>query len=431
MLQSPLSDRLTRFVFGTRRRLVVIRKTLARLAVLMGAAGLAAAAASAGSAAPAHLSAGPIKIGISLSLSGDFSDPGKFAQQGYKLWANTVNATGGLLGRKVQLIIQDDASSPTQAATNYQNFITKNKVDLVFGPFSTLLSAPSAAVANRYGYAFVEPAGGGPAVFDEKLHNVFFTQPAPVVQSGDVFANWLLSLPKSQRPKTAAYPALDDPFSSPIADRMRGILEKAGVKTVYKTIYASETVDMTPIVSKIAAAKPDVVIGGTQSGDGYSIVKAMVQAKFSPKFLFLSNGPNSPGEFPSKVGAKNVNGIFSASDWYSEAKTPGNPAFVKAFVKAYGGTAAAIDPGSAEAYAVGQVVETVAKRIHSIDNKQIIAALHQGTWPTVEGVLHWNAIGEPQGTDLLMEWIGGKLYPVLPKKVGVKPPFFPKPNWGK
>jgi len=409
----------------------VTRKTLARLAALSGAAALAAVAAAVGSAAPTRSSAGPIKIGISLSLSGDFSDPGKFAQQGYKLWANTVNASGGILGRKVQLIIQDDASSPTQAATNYQNFITKDKVDLVFGPFSTLLSAPSAAVANRYGYAFIEPAGGGPAVFDEKLHNVFFTQPAPIVESGDVFAKWLLSLPASQRPKTAAYPALDDPFSSPIADRMRSILEKGGVKTVYKTIYASETVDMTPIISKIAAAKPDAVIGGTQSGDGYSIVKAMVQAKFSPKFLFLSNGPNSPGEFPNKVGAKNVNGIFSASDWFPQAKTPGNAAFIKGFLKAYGGSAATIDPGSAEAYAVGQVLATVAQRIHSIDNKKIIAALHKGTWPTVEGTLHWNAIGEPQGQDLLMEWLGGKLYPVLPANVAVRKPTYPKPGWGK
>jgi branched-chain amino acid transport system substrate-binding protein len=406
-------------------------KTLARVAALAAAAGLAASAATAAGAARQHASAGPLKIGISLSLSGDFSDPGKFAQQGYKLWANTVNAKGGILGRKVQLIIQDDASSPTQAATNYQNFITKNKVDLVFGPFSTLLSAPSAAVAHRYGYAFVEPAGGGPAVFDEKLNNVFFTQPAPIVESGDIFAKYLLSLPKSQRPKTAAYPALDDPFSSPIADRMRSILEKGGVKTVYKTIYASETVDMTPIVSKIASAKPDAVIGGTQSGDGYSIVKAMVQAKFSPKFLFLSNGPNSPGEFPSKVGAKNVNGIFSASDWFPEAKTPGNPGFVKAFVKAYGGSASSIDPGSAEAFAVGQVIETVAKRIHSVDNAKVIAALHKGTWPTVEGTLHWNAIGEPQGQDLLMEWQGGKLFPVLPAGVATRKPTFPKPGWGK
>ena len=76
----------------------------------------------------------------------------------------------------------------------------------MFGPFSTLLSAPAAKVANRYGYAFIEPAGGGPAIFDEKLHNVFFVQPAPVVDSGRRVRDYILSLPADQRPKTAAYP---------------------------------------------------------------------------------------------------------------------------------------------------------------------------------------------------------------------------------
>jgi len=162
-----------------------VSTTPIRLALALVAAAVLAAVA--GHAASARSTAGPIKIGISLSLSGDFSDSGKAAQRGYKLWANTVNKHSGVLGRKVQLVIRDDTSSPTQAQTNYQTFITKDKVDLVFGPFSTLLSAPSAVIANRYGYAFIEPAGGGPAVFDEKLHNVFFTQPAPVLQSGDVF----------------------------------------------------------------------------------------------------------------------------------------------------------------------------------------------------------------------------------------------------
>jgi branched-chain amino acid transport system substrate-binding protein len=405
-----------------------VTKTPIRLAAALAAGALLAAlAATAGRAAHA---AGPIKIGISLSLSGDFSDSGKAAKRGYELWKNVVNAKGGVLGRKVQLIIQDDTSSPTQAATNYQNFITKDKVDLVFGPFSTLLSAPSAAVANRYGYAFIEPAGGGPAVFDEKLHNVFFTQPAPVLQSGDVFAKFLLSLPKSQRPKTAAYPSLDDPFASPIADHVRGILETKGVKTVYKTIYPSETTDMTPIVQKVASKHPDAVIGGTQNGDAYAQIKAMVQLKFSPKFVFLTNGPNDPAEFPSKVGAKNVNGIFATGDWFPQEHSPGNAAFVAAYLKAYGGSKDTIDPTSAEAYAAGQVVEAVAKKIHSIDNKQIISTLHTGSWPTVEGVLRWNSIGEPQGSDLLVEWINGKLYPVYPPNIALHKPVVPKPPWG-
>jgi branched-chain amino acid transport system substrate-binding protein len=410
----------------------VTRTPARRLAAaLLTGAFAAAAVAASGSAAHARGSAGPIKIGISLSLSGDFSDSGKAAQRGYKLWQNVVNAHGGILGRKVQLIVQDDTSSPTQAATNYQTFITKDKVDLVFGPFSTLLTAPSASVANRYGYAFIEPAGGGPAVFDEKLHNVFFTQPAPALQSGDVFAKFLATLPKSQRPTTAAYPSLDDPFASPIADHVRGILEKRGVKTVYKTIYPSETTDMTPIIQKAASKHPQAIIGGTQNGDAYAQIKAMVQLKFSPKFVFLTNGTNDPAEFPSKVGPKNVNGIFSTGDWFPQEKSFGNAAFVKAYLKAYGGSKDTIDPTSAEAYAAGQLVQAVAKKTKSIDNKQIIATLHKGKWPTVEGVLSWNSIGEPQGSDLLVEWIGGKLYPVFPKSIALHKPLVPKPAWGK
>jgi branched-chain amino acid transport system substrate-binding protein len=407
-----------------------VSRTPARLAAVAAAGTLVAFAATAATAGATRAGAGPIKIGISLSLSGDFSDSGKAAQRGYKLWAKVANSHGGVLGRKVQLVIQDDTSSPTQAQTNYQNFITKDKVDLVFGPFSTLLSAPSAAVANRYGYAFIEPAGGGPAVFDEKLHNVFFTQPAPVLQSADVFVKFLLSLPKAERPKTAAYPSLDDPFSSPIADQVRGLLEKKGVKTVYKTIYPSETTDMGPVIQKAASKHPDAIIGGTQNGDAYAQVKAMIQQKFSPKFVFLTNGPNDPAEFPSKVGAKNVNGIFSTGDWFPQERSFGNAAFVKAYVKAYGGSSATIDPTAAEAFAAGQLVQEVAAKTKSIDNKTVISTLHKGTWKTVEGNLRWNSIGEPQGSDLLMEWIGGKLYPVYPKALALHKPLVPKPGWG-
>ena len=70
--------------------------------------------------ATAATGAGPIKIGISLSLSGDFSDPGKAVKRGYDLWASYVNAHGGILGRQVQLKIVDDASSPNQVVTNYR-----------------------------------------------------------------------------------------------------------------------------------------------------------------------------------------------------------------------------------------------------------------------------------------------------------------------
>ncbi|MDX6618661.1 MAG: branched-chain amino acid transport system substrate-binding protein [Gaiellales bacterium] len=404
-------------------------RTRIGLAIGIAAALVATSAAGAQARSQQPVAGKPLLIGISLSLSGDFSDPGKAAMKGYQLWAAEVNKHGGVLGRKVELKIVDDTSSPTQVVTNYQTLISRDKVDLVFGPFSTLLTAPAARIASRYHYAFVEPAGGGPAVFAEHLGNVFFVQPAPTLNSGDAFVKYILSLPKAERPKTAAYPSLDDPFSSPIADRMRSQFEKAGIKTVFKTIYPPETADLTPIVAKVVAAKPDMVVGGTQSDDAYAQVKAMIQQKFSPKFLFLSNGANSPVEFPSKVGAGNVNGIFSSGDWFPDSKSAGNPAFVAAYLKKYGGDRLTIDSGSAEAYAVGQLIQAVAAKTHSVDNATIIKSLHKGVWQTIEGSLSWDANGSPKGNDSLVEWVGGKLVPVYPANVARHVPTIPKPDW--
>src|SRR5215472_15528439 len=141
----------------------------------------------------------PVVIGSSLSLSGDFSADGQAFQRGYQLWANDINKAGGLLGHPVKLDIVSDASSPAQVVTNYQKLISSDHAKLVFGPFSTLLTVPASKVVNRYGYAFVEGAGGAPAAFGNGLHNIFDVS-LPVVDNLVPFAKWIASLPASERP---------------------------------------------------------------------------------------------------------------------------------------------------------------------------------------------------------------------------------------
>jgi branched-chain amino acid transport system substrate-binding protein len=362
-----------------------------------------------------------------MSLSGDFAELADPAKKGYELWAATVNAKGGLLGRKVSLKIVDDTSSPTQVVSNYQNLINADQVDLVFGPFSSLLTVPAAAIANRFGYAFIEPSGGGPSVFDLHLHDLFLAQPAPVLSSGDAFADYILSLPASKRPKTAAYPSADDPFTSPIVARVRQRLEAAGIKTVYSQIYAAETVDLSPVVTRLVAEKPDLIVSGTGGPDAVAEVNGLIQSHWTPKFLFFTGGPNDP-TFPSKVGAANAEGIFSTGDWFPEAKTAGNTDFTKAYVAKYGGKASGIDAAAAEAFACGQLLELVAQRTGKIDNATIISALHTGIWPTVVGNLSWDANGAPQGKDIVVQWVRRQLEPVYPPDGALASPIA-KPAW--
>jgi branched-chain amino acid transport system substrate-binding protein len=199
---------------------------------------------------------------------------------------------------------------------------------------------------------------------------------------------------------------------------------------VYKEVYPAETLDLGPTMSKVAAAKPDVLVSGTQSEDGYSQVKSLVQLKFSPKFMFMSNGANSPVEFPDKVGTGNVNGIMSAGDWFPTSTAAGSAEFTAAYIAKFGGTADQIDNSSAEAYAAGQVLEAVAKKAGKLDNATIISTLHSGSYPTLLGDLSWDAIGQPNGAFVLIEWIGGKLTPVFPAGRAQATPLSPKPDWG-
>ncbi len=370
-------------------------------------------------------------IGISLSLTGDFGDTGKAAQRGYQLWADQVNKTGGILGRKVQLKIVDDTTSATQVVTNYENLIKLDKVDLIFGPVSSLLTVPGARVAARHGYAFIEPAGGAQSVFDLHLHNLFLAQPAPVVQLGQSFVDYILSLPPSQRPATAAYSSVDNPFAAPVVKTVRQGLEAAGIKTVLDQTYPAEQADLGGVVSRIVAAKPDLVVDGSQGEDGYETVKDLVQQRFNPRFLFMPNDASDPVNFPTKVGKENVNGVYTANDWSPLAKRVGNEDFIAAYTAKFGGSVADIDSTSAEAYAAGQLLQAVATKTGKIDNQTIIDTLHAGTFTTIEGDLSWDANGATNGhSSLLMQWIDGKLVPVYPATDAVASPVNPKPAWG-
>lgn len=389
----------------------------------------AAGVAACGSSGSSGAGKGPVTIGISLSLSGDFSNTGKAGELGYKLWASQVNAHGGLLGRKVKLMIADDASNPNQAVTNYQNFIARDHVALVAGPYSSLLTLPSAKVAERYRYAFVEGAGNGPSVFQACLPNLFLADPATSTAGGMVWDRFIASLPASQRPKTAAYPDLNDPFALPEANALQQAFQAQGVRTVYHTVYPSETSDLTPVIEHVASAKPQMVVSGSQDSDGWAQVKAMLQLKFNPAYLFMTNGPENPVDFPNNVGRANTTGIFTSDIWTPTAKLPGNKAFVAAYLKKFGGTAQQIDSTAAETYSVGQMIQAAVNKAHTFDNATLIKVLHAGTFTTLLGTIHDNHCGAPSGTQFLEEWIGGKLMIVYPHALAEHAPVIPKPSW--
>src|ERR1700722_12514773 len=352
-----------------------------------------ASAASSGSTAP-------ITIGISLSLTGDFSTDGLAFQQGYKLWAKDVNAAGGILGRQVKLTILDDKSDPNQVVTNYQTLINTDHVDLTFGPFSSLLTAPASAVAARNGYAFVEGAGGAPSVFNttanEDDHNVFDVS-LPIADELIPFVNYIASLGHAAATKlTAAYPMANDPFADPPVQLAQQKLEALGVKTVYSNIFPEEVSSYAAPALAVAQKKPDIVVlGSTDVPTVQAFMKGFQQQHFTPKMFIAAAGPDQGKPFIQAVGAGNADAMMVPNSWYGGYKNAESEKMVAEYIAQYGGTASDIQADVAEAYSVGQVVEDAINATGSVDNAGIIKYLHAGhTLQTVQGSVQFNSLGE-------------------------------------
>jgi branched-chain amino acid transport system substrate-binding protein len=391
---------------------------------------LSALGACGGSSSPAQPS-GPIKIGFTLSLTGDFSADGQAFQQGYQLWADKINSSGGLLGRQVQLVTYDDASNTDQVTTDYQKLITVDKVDLLFGPFSTKLTKPASVVANRYGYALVEGAGGGPSVFTQGLNDIFDVS-LPVDKALVNFTQWILSLPSGQRPTTAAYATQDDPFTQPQVDVARQKLETGGVTTASYQVYPAETTDYTPIAQKLIHSGAQVIVCGTLLNDIAAFIQAFKQQHFNPQALVATAGPDQGSDFLTAIGgAPSAEGVFVPNGgWYPQLNAFENQQMVTAYLTKYGGKAADMSSDVPEAYSVGQVTQQAITKIHSLDQSKLIHELHSDTFQSVQGPVKFDNTGQnTAAVAYLFQWQNGNLIPVYPTAIAQAQPEFPKPSW--
>jgi len=410
---------------------------LALTAVASAAAMIMAACSSSSTTTSSSgtASKSPILIGTSLSLTGDFSVDGQAFERGYNLWVQEINKNGGLLGHKVTLKVLNDNSDPATVATNYSQLISADHAAFVFGPFSTLLTASAAPVAARNHYAFIEGAGGGPLVFSLKLPNLFAVSPV-VADQLIPFADWVAALPANERPKTAAYPMVTDPFAVPMVQNAQAILQKAGVKTVYSKIFPAENPAYKAGADQIAALKPDMVVIGSPDVPGVqSIMQAFMQQHYNPKILAASAGPDQGSAFLTAIGgAKNATGTMVPNGWYPGFNNAMSQAFVKAYNTRYGGTPSDINADAAEAYSVGDTLAAAVNATKSLSNAKVISYLHSGvTVQTVQGPAKFNAIGQNVvAAHYIFQWqTGSKFVQVLPASAtGSVAIVNPKPAWG-
>jgi branched-chain amino acid transport system substrate-binding protein len=397
-------------------------------AVVLGAGALAACGSSDnGGSSSSGAGGGTLKIGASLPLTGEFSEPGKAAQQGYRVWEAMTNQNGGLLGRKVKFVFRDDASDQNTVVADYNALISREKVDLLMGTFSSLLNLPASTVAERNRMLYVEPAGGAPEIFDRGYKMIFFSQQATADKQGDVFAKWVLSLPPDKRPKTAAYPTLDDPFAVPVLEGIRTKFEAAGIRTVQKSTYPADTNNFDSIANAVKAKNPDIVVHGATFADGVGFIRALNKVGFRPKMFFETSAPSFGDQFVKGVGEKATQGIFYAVSHTPEAATPGNKQFVDKYAQMYG--TRVVPEDAADAFAAAQVMEAAAKAVGNVDKagqQKMADWLRNNKVDTILGPLSWDDLGRPEGEFLVGQWQNGVPEIVLPKEAATSDKIIPE-----
>jgi branched-chain amino acid transport system substrate-binding protein len=401
------------------------------LIALALALGVAAAACSSdgGGSESSDTNKGPIKIGASLPLTGDFSQPGGAARQGYEIWQDMINDEGGLLGRDVELVVLDDASDQNTVVADYNRLISQEGVDLLLGTFSSLLNLPASAVAERNQMVYVEPAGGAPEIFERGFKYLFFAQPATAPHQADIFVDYIKSLPESQRPQSAAYPTQDDPFTKPVIDTIQADLEDLGVETAYSKVYPPDTTNFDTIANAISSANPDLVAQGAVFEDGIGLIRSMQKAGYSPKILFQTSAPSNSTQYSDAIGVDNTEGVFYTVSWSPEADYPLNSEFVQAYDEKFGGEP---PEDAADAFATAQVLQAAVEEVGKIDQEAIADYLHDNSVETILGELSWDETGAPQSAFILAQWQSGNPEVVLPEEVAtVNKIVYPKPDWSR
>jgi branched-chain amino acid transport system substrate-binding protein len=306
----------------------------------------------------------PVVVGVVLPQSGLLADLAADLGRGLQLWQQEVNASGGLLGRPVELRLEDDASDVAAAGRLYEKLIKDGGAELLVGPFGSAASVGAAAVAERNRRVLVNATGAARAVH-RKSPRWVFQVPAPL----SAYASGTLKLARRMDLKRVLLVARSDPLAREMAERAREHAHKLGLETGELESFKSGARDFAPQVvrAKAYGAQAWIVFGTAQ--DAAEIVKSFRRADYAPP-LFVAQGAADP-RFIELVG-QDAEQAIGLSPYEPNAATRGNAQFAEAYAKQW---SAAPTHLAAEGYAAGKVLEEAVRRAGSLEQDKVRAAL--------------------------------------------------------
>jgi branched-chain amino acid transport system substrate-binding protein len=350
----------------------------------------------------------PIKIGMSMAQTGGLAGGGKASLLGTEIWRDDINARGGLLGRKVELVVYDDKSSAAETPAIYSKLIDVDKVDLLFSPYATVPTAPIMPLVKQRGMVLI---GNFSFQINSKIGHDMWFNVAPWGPA-DSWAAAFLDIGQKAGGKTVALLTADQEFAQNLATTAREVATKRNMPIVYDQAYPPNTVEFSGIIRALKAAKPDVVYVASYPPDSAGILRAINEIGIGDNVKLFGGGMVGLqfGPVMENLGSL-INGVVNFNTWLPEPSMyyDGTKAFFETYAKR--AVEAKVDPLgyylAPFGYAQGQLIEAAVKAAGSLDQKAIAKYLHENEVKTIVGPISFAADGERKVTATLQAQFQG------------------------
>jgi branched-chain amino acid transport system substrate-binding protein len=294
------------------RRQFLIRSGALAGGVVIGSDFLAACGSSGGGGGGG--SASEYKVGAVLELSGADASGGQLARRGYQFWVDTVNAQGGIdVGGKkykVKMVVADCKSDPAQAADAVTRLAEQEKVDALFGSYTSGVQIAMNPICVKYQTPCIAGSAESPANWSAKPQFAYGIIPS-VDLTADKALKFIVDL-GGPKPTSAAILGANEPFSKDAAAGFAKGAKEAGLNVVENSLFPPDA-DLTPILSGVASKKPDILAIGGHDTVLIDAVKAAKSVKYTPKAIIMHYGVTEP-TFAKSLG-KDADGVCGLVDW--------------------------------------------------------------------------------------------------------------------
>ena len=378
----------------------------------------------------------PIRIGASLSMTGPFAALGQNQLRGYQLCIRHANEKGGVLGRKLELVTEDDQSQAPVAVGIYEKLITKDKVDAILGPYSSPITEAVANSIEKYRMPMVAAGAASTSIFRKGRKFVFMNY-----SPAEAYLEGLLDLAAKRGLKTVAVLNEDTLFPKASAQGAVELAKRKGLQVVVAQSYPKGTTDFNALLQRVAAAKPDVIAAATYFDDAVAITRALKTLGISPRIFGVTVGGDVP-KFYETLG-RDAEFIYGASQWLPELVTlragglipiarqyPGAAEFVETHNKDFPG--AGLSYHTVAGYGGCKIFIESVRRAGSLDGERIRTESLKMDTHTAYGAFKVDDGGFQVAHKMVMfQWQDGKKVIVWPEELAADRPRFPTPPWDK